>query len=120
MADAPDTTLWLSFRTRFNRKSQLMGVKYLELTLQQPKAPADPEGDYSEEESSEFQHSAWSGFQCNRICIKALVTAGTPVHIVFHYHGKCLLLAAASGIERALTTCFTSMLRCLLPCRQLL
>lgn len=72
-----------------------MGLKYLELTLEEPEAPADSEGDYSEEESSKFWHSPWSRFQCDRICIRERVTAGTPVHVVFHYYGTLLLLAAA-------------------------
>ena len=92
MAAAPDTILWLSFPTR-TKKTGLLGVTHVQLTLEKP---TESDRDSSEEDSPRYAHSTWSSFECNRICIKALVTAGTAVHVVFHFYGKYPLLAAAS------------------------
>ena len=73
-----------------------MGLKYLELTLIEPEAPpADSDEDYSEEQALEYDHSAWSGFERSPLSIREEVTAGTPVHVVFHYYGKYPPLASA-------------------------
>ncbi len=94
MAAAPDIILWLSFRAR-TKKTGLLGVEHLQLTFEKPERPTDSEGHSSEEASPVPAHSAWSSFECNRICIKDRVTAGTQVHVVFHFYGKYPLVAAA-------------------------